>query len=809
MIGLVDGSMNFAKRATIKARHMVKHKTMGGGSSHPPNEEEDNSAIEAFTAYETRVKTLHAMTMDARAQLAEAFLQLGHSTQCFEELTDPDVDVSGAAAAMGGSPVAPMNNAFAVRSKAVAAELQRAFHASFGETLQGTLLAPLESEMELCEKTRDAIARKHSATLESQHYESKLSALREKGASEKEKDKEKLQRNTDKAQEAAQALTEAKEALDADLRAHDSARLELLTDRVNGLKGMLHRFCEAALTALSSTSLEEGKDLDRYNIYGDVNHESALSKMRRGLTSSTKSAGAKADSVGMRLGHMKRHAATTFTTAKKENEASTDDPVELETNEMAGRYHKAWSVLEKLPPILELVKKWYKSGLSTFINVAGELELLVKETDPEAARGAVHTFRATLDEISASLDEKFIVPMDAQVLGPLNESLVEYKDFPEKLRDRRVKALEREHYNNKVASLEKKTHNEKASEAAKEKANERWERNKTKASSAEEAAKNETLACRDRLLAFDQMFKTRIQSTAASLDDLQRNFYLDFATKVASKLQIDAATASPADADSANKLNDLMARGIIVPQSGMTHSVAAASQYQRHHSNEQPLPTSGTIDRQQSLSAAVQGQQQQASVPAATSYARPPPVPTTAPPAVPQQQQQSSGPTDIHQLAGRKTSLTPDETEQVRQLMMKQASISSEVQQPGAAPVVVSSQPVVVSSTPVQGGEPSLPVAVAVGGQPTASPQQQESAPPPPPPPPSIASSPAPGTIQVKALYDFEAVQDGDLGFKAGDVIFTEEAAFNSAGASGGWINGHLAADPSKSGVFPSNYVAI
>jgi len=75
---------------------------------------------------------------------------------------------------------------------------------------------------------------------------------------------------------------------------------------------------------------------------------------------------------------------------------------------------------------------------------------------------------------------------------------------------------------------------------------------------------------------------------------------------------------------------------------------------------------------------------------------------------------------------------------------------------------------------------------------------------PPPPPPPPTAKAPA-GMIEVKALFDFAEVQNGDLGFKAGDLILTKEIDFKNAGASGGWITGEL---NGKSGVFPSNYVA-
>ena len=124
---------------------------------------------------------------------------------------------------------------------------------------------------------------------------------------------------------------------------HDAARKDLLVQRINELKGMLFRFCEKALTTLSDeakteierrvqyaqqTADSEDSDLDRYNIYGDVNVESAVSKMKRGFNLTTKQAGKQADSVAMRLQHMKRHAGALTFGSKKADEttAETEDP---------------------------------------------------------------------------------------------------------------------------------------------------------------------------------------------------------------------------------------------------------------------------------------------------------------------------------------------------------------------------------------------------------------------------------------------------------------------------------------------------
>ena len=66
--------------------------------------------------------------------------------------------------------------------------------------------------------------------------------------------------------------------------------------------------------------------------------------------------------------------------------------------------------------------------------------------------------------------------------------------------NRRAKALEREHYSNKLASLELATEklamNDKATDKAKLEAKERVERNRTKAFEADEAVQTETALCK-------------------------------------------------------------------------------------------------------------------------------------------------------------------------------------------------------------------------------------------------------------------------------------------------------------------------
>lgn len=56
-----------------------------------------------------------------------------------------------------------------------------------------------------------------------------------------------------------------------------------------------------------------------------------------------------------------------------------------------------------------------------------------------------------------------------------------------------------------------------------------------------------------------------------------------------------------------------------------------------------------------------------------------------------------------------------------------------------------------------------------------------------------------PGKVRVRALYDYEATQDGDLSFLAGDIIVTDRGAFSGDG----WVSGDC---HGKTGIFPANY---
>ena len=113
------------------------------------------------------------------------------------------------------------------------------------------------------------------------------------------------------------------------------------------------------------------------------------------------------------------------------------------------------------------------------------------------------------------------------------------------------------------------------------------------------------------------------------------------------------------------------------------------------------------------------------------------------------------------------------------------------------------------AAAPKRFGAPAAAVVVAAVpaapqyAQPTAQPVAVVAAVAPPPPPPPRAPQ---GMVEVVAQFDFPPDQPGDLGFAAGDLITTDEAAFHASGASGGWITGEL---NGKTGSFPSNYVAL
>lgn len=56
-----------------------------------------------------------------------------------------------------------------------------------------------------------------------------------------------------------------------------------------------------------------------------------------------------------------------------------------------------------------------------------------------------------------------------------------------------------------------------------------------------------------------------------------------------------------------------------------------------------------------------------------------------------------------------------------------------------------------------------------------------------------------PGKVRVRALYDYQATESGDLSFNAGDMIITDAGAFSGDG----WVSGDCCG---KTGIFPANY---
>lgn len=694
--------MNAFKRASLKLNHAIKHKTLG------TKEEERDEVLDARLAqhadYEQKVRTLQALTLDARAQLGEAFLQIGNAASCVEQLSDHQLDPASARNTLGLPPNAEddpradeqtflMLLEVADKAKVVGGAMQEAFHSAFGHGLQTALLAPLEAETTHFRATQKAVEEQAKTALEASHYRDKIASM---NAGKTKHDPEKLARNAGKSAEAERAVTDAKRSLEDAFKAHDAARLDMCCRRVGALKGMLHRFCELVLTALSMDAsmvkLTKGKtELDGSNVYGDVNVLTMADRLKRGLGMGETKTPPKRH---LKLAHYKAHARTAFTTGKSSSQGDALDAEEREVDEMTSRFQQSTAQLEGLLKTVEDVAKWYESGFRGMVAVAGELPAFAHDSDPSERTAAVLSFHATLEEVSAALAQTFLGPFQSSVVEPLKAGLEEYRDIPPALQDRKAKKMERDHYKAKLENLERekveKDSLEKTTEKQKADLADRLTRNRTKAFETEEDAKRATKDVRDRLRAYSHFARGQCQAVGDALVPLQRDFYVAFSEKVVKGMALDP-DATPVDVRAADKLKDLMARGLAVPQCSMTQDRGAAQAFQ------QRTPT--------------------------------------------------GPPKGGEALLGGKQ-LSSAETDQVREYMVAETA--------------------------------------AV-----------------PPAPPS--RNLPPGMMEVVATFDFPEDQPGDLGFKAGDTILTDAAAFAAAGDSGGWVSGDL---NGKQGSFPSNYCA-
>ncbi|KAK5661275.1 hypothetical protein OQA88_11169 [Cercophora sp. LCS_1] len=109
----------------------------------------------------------------------------------------------------------------------------------------------------------------------------------------------------------------------------------------------------------------------------------------------------------------------------------------------------------------------------------------------------------------------------------------------------------------------------------------------------------------------------------------------------------------------------------------------------------------------------------------------------------------------------------------------------------GKTPVTLASK-TPTASGPVSPGLSSLAAAAAAKSKP----------PPPKPKPSRLSANPAPAVETVIALYDYSAQAEGDLSFRAGDVIEIMQRTTNE----NEWWTGRLGG---KSGQFPGNYVKL
>jgi len=66
-----------------------------------------------------------------------------------------------------------------------------------------------------------------------------------------------------------------------------------------------------------------------------------------------------------------------------------------------------------------------------------------------------------------------------------------------------------------------------------------------------------------------------------------------------------------------------------------------------------------------------------------------------------------------------------------------------------------------------------------------------------------LAEPPPKGKVKLRALFDFEAIQQGDLSFKVGDIILIDDDKY----AENSWIIGHTV--DGKHGLFPTNYTEL
>ena len=229
--------------------------------------------------------------------------------------------------------------------------------------------------------------------------------------------------------------------------AHDAARLDVRCKRVGHLKGMLHRFCELVLTALSMDAsmvkLTKGKtELDASNVYGDVNVMSIADRLEEGHGLDGENYSTEAS---FEISSLQGSCSHAFTTGKQSGEDKPVDAEEREVDEMTLRFNQSTAQLQNLLKAdtgREVVRVRFRG----MVAVAGELPaLLLIRILPErtAACADVPCYSR---RCRPALAEQFLGPFQSSVIEPLKQGLEEYRDTTQMLQDRKAKKMEQDHY---------------------------------------------------------------------------------------------------------------------------------------------------------------------------------------------------------------------------------------------------------------------------------------------------------------------------------------------------------------------------
>lgn len=634
----------------------------------------------------------------------------------------------------------------ATRLRKMASTLQEGCVVALIDNINNDFIKDLFTQLEAAKKVKDDMNTRLENVADANHYNTKLENLKQQIAanpSKGEKSMEKLTRTEEKRSQSQIDLERGTEELLSHFKNYEEYKISLLQSRTCWLRTTFQAFFETAGKEHEKAFLENGDDDSA------IDHSIPLSPDR---TTRRKSQTNVISNAKLSVDHWVKHkgAIPRFRgNSSADRSGSISENQQPDSNDehyesSIANYEIQTKLLKDLSTLLNVYFRHLKSMVESMARLTEDIKALAATDEPEPVEAGSLVFQAR-----SSCDKMELLvlgSMSSASEGKIHEGLEAFIKLPKEIEKRTKAALDVGHYCEKLKSLQVKT--DQADRNAKGYGNlmEKVVRNEVKWESSRKELEDQTREVLKQISSFDEMRLRVLQSTINSFSTHQAGWL----TQSAAIFGIENGAGEQYQVTE-KSLNDQT----IEPSVPLPHMKERKSQTDSHLSPTSAFLNSDDEDGENGFD--------DSDVP-------------TPPPNQLQTENEgfSSGPPRLSQMSSRGSIDLEDvpvvQDEHLKVQNERRRSFGSQ----GS-----------IQSTEIPQMAPSIhatPMAV----QAVQRPQLR------------------PGMVYVRATFEFQGVEEGDLPFGEGDIFQANEQEYNEQDGSG-WVGGINL--QGKEGIFPANYV--